>query len=114
MIIFLTLSLVTSLALLIIAFIIIKRLMDRVETYEEWILDFKTDVIDTLEQMREIDKSGVFSSKLTDKGVFESDDIVGGVFKELTELVEKLNQRIEWEKPNPPPVVPEHKSLVVM
>ncbi len=91
----LSLGLVTSLALLFIAFLIIRRLLTRVETYEEWILDFKTDVMDTLEQMREIDKSAVFSSKLSDKGAFESDDIVGGVFKELQDLVEKLNQRTQ-------------------
>ena len=91
----LTLGLVISLALLLITFIIIKRLLSRCETYEEWILDFKTDVMDTLAQMRDIDKSAVFSSKLNDKGVFESDDIVGGVFKELVDLVEKLNQRTQ-------------------
>lgn len=91
----LSLGLVISLTLLLIAFMVIKRLLTRCETYEEWILDFKTDVIDTLEQMREIDKSAVFSSKLTDKGAFESDDIVGGVFKELQDLVEKLNERTQ-------------------
>jgi hypothetical protein len=95
MITLLTLGLVIALVLLLISVAIIKRLMDRCETYEDWILDFKTDVIDTLEQMREIDKSAVFSSKLNDKGVFESDDIVGGVFKELMDLVDKLNQRTQ-------------------
>ena len=89
----LTLSLVISLGLLLTAFIIIKRLLAKVETYEEWVLDFKTDVISTLERMRDIDKSGVFSSRLNDQGVFESDDMVGGVFKELLALVEKLNHR---------------------
>lgn len=91
----LTLGLVISLALLLVAFMIIKRLLTRVETYEEWILDFKTDVMNTLEEMRDIDKTAVFSSKLSDKGAFESDDIVGGVFKELLDLVEKLNQRTQ-------------------
>lgn len=93
--ILLSLGLVISLGLLAATFIIIQRLLAKVDTYEDWILDFKTDVIDTLEQMREIDKSAVFSSKLNDKGAFESDDIVGGVFKELLELVEKLNQRTQ-------------------
>jgi hypothetical protein len=91
----LTLGLVISLTLLLIGFLIIKRLLNRCEIYEEWILDFKTDVISTLEEMRDIDKSAVFSSRLNDKGVFESDDIVGGVFKELVDLVEKLNQRTQ-------------------
>lgn len=91
----LALSLVITLGLLITAYIIIKRLLAKIDTYEEWILDFKTDVLQTLTQMREIDKSAVFSSKLNDQGVFESDDMVGGVFKELVALVEKLNQRTQ-------------------
>ena len=60
-----------------------------------WILDIKTDVINTLEKMREVDKSGVLSSRLNDQGVFESDDQVGGVFKDLLEIIEKLNQRTQ-------------------
>lgn len=94
-VIILSLGLVISLVLLFASVMIIKRLLARCEIYEDWVLDFKTDVVNTLEEMREIDKSGVFSSKLNDKGVFESDDIVGGVFKELLDLVESLNQRIQ-------------------
>jgi hypothetical protein len=93
--ILLALSLVISLGLLITTYIIIKRLLAKIDTYEEWILDFKTDVIDTLERMREIDKSVVFSSKLNEQGAFESDDQVGGVFKDLLALIEKLNQRTQ-------------------
>ena len=93
--ILLALSLVISLGLLITAYIIIKRLLAKIDTYEEWILDFKTDVIQTLERMRDIDKSVVFSSRLNEKGAFESDDQVGGVFKDLLALVEKLNQRTQ-------------------
>lgn len=91
----LSLALVISLTLLFLAYVIIQKLLKKVEIYETWILDVKTDVIDTLEQMREIDRSGVLSSRLTDKGVFESDDQVGGVFKDLLELIEKLNQRTQ-------------------
>ena len=75
--ILLALSLVISLGLLITAYIIIKRLLAKIDTYEEWILDFKTDVIQTLERMRDIDKSVVFSDRLNEKGAFESDDQVG-------------------------------------
>jgi hypothetical protein len=91
----LALSLVISLGLLITAYIIIRRLLAKIDTYEEWVLDFKTDVVDTLERMRDIDKSVVFSSRLNEKGAFESDDQVGGVFKDLLELIEKLNQRTQ-------------------
>ena len=93
--ILLALSLVISLGLLITAYIIIKRLLAKIDTYEEWILDFKTDVIQTLERMRDIDKSVVFSDRLNEKGAFESDDQVGGCFKDLLELIEKLNQRTQ-------------------
>lgn len=92
---FLIIGLVISLSALIAACILVRILLNKIDIYEEWILDFKTDVIDTLERMRDIDKSGVFASKLNDKGVFESDDLVGGVFKELLELIEKLNQRTQ-------------------
>jgi len=94
-IILMALSLVISLGLLITAYIIIKRLLVKIETYEEWVIDFKTDVIHTLERMRDIDKSVVFSSRLNEKGAFESDDQVGGVFKDLLVLIEKLNQRTQ-------------------
>jgi hypothetical protein len=92
---FLALSLVISLGFLITTYIIIKRLLAKLNTYEEWIIDFKEDVARTLEQMREIDKSIVFSSTLNEQGLFESDEMVGGSFKELLALVEKLNQRIQ-------------------
>ena len=98
MIIFLlTLSLVISLGLLITAYIIIRRLLAKIDTYEEWILDFKTDVIDTLEQMRTIDRGSTFKSSFesSGKGAFESDDLVSGVFKDLLALIEKLNQRTQ-------------------
>jgi hypothetical protein len=93
--ILLSLALVISLGLLFLAYVIIRKLLAKVDIYETWIMDVKSDVIDTLEQMREIDKSGVLSSRLNDRGVFESDDQVGGVFKDLLELIEKLNQRTQ-------------------
>jgi hypothetical protein len=91
----LSLALVISLGLLFSAYVIIRKLLVKVAIYETWIMDVKTDVIDTVEQMREVDKSGVLSSRLNDKGVFESDDQVGGVFKDLLDLIEKLNQRTQ-------------------
>jgi hypothetical protein len=45
--------------------------------------------------MHDIDKVGTFATSMNDKGTFESDDQVGQVFKDLIELVEKLNQRIQ-------------------
>lgn len=92
---FLITGLVISVGLNIAAFILVKRLLARIDVYEEWIIDFKTDVISTLEQMRAIDKQGTFATSVTEKGVFESDDQVGVVFKELIALVEKLEQKTQ-------------------
>lgn len=55
------------------------------ETYEKWILEFRSDVNDTLEEMRAIDR----------QNMFEKDDDVGGIFQNLLELIEKLNNRSE-------------------
>ncbi len=92
---FLIIGLVILLTAFVASCIIIHRLLKKIDLYEEWILDFKTDLISTLEKMREIDKSVVFSDRVNEKGAFESDDQVGGVFKELLDLIEKLNQRTQ-------------------
>lgn len=92
---FLIIGLVILLTAFVASCIIIHRLLKKIDLYEEWILDFKTDLISTLERMREIDKSVVFSDRVNEKGAFESDDQVGGVFKELLDLIEKLNQRTQ-------------------
>ena len=95
--IILSLALVITLGLLISTFVLIRRLLKKLAVYEEWILDFKTDVIQTLEQMRAIDTRGVFVTAIAngEKGGMESDDEVGIVFKEMLELIEKLNQRTQ-------------------
>ena len=94
---FLIIGLVISIGLNLAMFILIKNLLKKIDVYEEWVLNFKTDLIDTLQQMRELDKQGTFATSLPDpeKGIFESDDQVGIIFKDLTSLVEKLNQRIQ-------------------
>jgi len=53
------------------------------------------DLVNTLEEMRAIDKEGTFATSLNDKGNFESDDQVGRIFKELLDLIEKLNERTQ-------------------
>ncbi len=90
-------ALIISLGLNVATFIIINRLIERSETFERWILNFKMDLVNTLEEMRAIDKQGTFATSVSDpeKGVFESDDQVGQIFKELLELVEKVNERIQ-------------------
>lgn len=89
----LILGLIISLGLNIAAYILINNLLKKISIYEKWILEFKQDVIDTLALMRVIDKQGVFATSVSDKGVFESDDHIGQLFKEMTDLIEKLNER---------------------
>lgn len=93
--IFLITGLILSLGLNIAAIILLKILLSKISTYESWILDFKTDLVSTLDKMREIDKSNTFATILNDKGSFESDDQVGQVFKELLDIIEKLNKRTQ-------------------
>ena len=93
----LSFALIIALGLLISTFILIKILLKKIAVYEDWILDFKTDVIQTLEQMRAIDTRGTFITTIAggEKGGFESDDELGIVFKEMMGLIEKLNQRTQ-------------------
>lgn len=87
------LGLLISIALNVFTFIIIKIQIEKNRVYEQWILDFKKSVETTLEEMKNIDKTGVFSTRINTEGIFEHDDQVGVIFKELEDLIEKLNQR---------------------
>lgn len=89
----LILGLVIALGFNVAAYILVRNLLKKIAIYESWILEFKQDVNDTLSLMRAIDKQGVFATSVNEKGVFESDDQVGQIFKELTDLIEKLNER---------------------
>jgi len=90
-------GLIISLGLNIATFILIRILLKKIRTYEEWVLEFKQDVVDTLEEMQKIDKDATFATSFTStgKGTFESDDQVGQVFKELLDLVKKLDDRTQ-------------------
>jgi hypothetical protein len=83
--------LVISLGLNVATFILIRNLLKKQAIYEQWIAEFKDNVSETLTAMRQIDKTGVFATSLNDQGIFESDDHVGQIFKDLEALVEKLN-----------------------
>lgn len=91
----LIIGLLISLGIIISTFILIRILLKKIETYERWILEFKQACIDTHATMKAIDLKGTFATGVSDKGTFESDDQVGQVFKELYDLIEKLNQRTQ-------------------
>lgn len=88
-------GLIISLGFNVATIIIIKRLLKRTSVYESWIVEFKSDLISTLEEMRTIDRNGTFATSMNDEGLFESDDQVGQIFKELLDLIEKLNDRTQ-------------------
>lgn len=79
----------------IFLFIFVKRLIDKIAIYETWIISTRNKVEETLNQMREIDKRGVFSTSINEKGIFESDDLVGEVFRDIKQIIETLNQKIQ-------------------
>jgi len=93
--IFLSIALVLLSLCFIFSIILIVNLLKKIKVYEQWILEFKDDVEDTLEEMRNIDKRGVFATSMNEKGLFESDDEVGIIFKDIQDLIEKLNEKVQ-------------------
>lgn len=75
--------------------ILVKRQLVRIQIYEQYILDCRTHVSTALQKMKHLDQQNTFATRLNDKGTFESDDEVGGIFKDLMETVENLNNIIE-------------------
>lgn len=77
-------------ALIVVVFIlifIIKNLYVKNSIYENWILDIKTDVAKTKEQINDVDS----------KNLFESDDDVGIVFSSINEIISDLDKKINEE-----------------
>lgn len=60
---------------------------NKIDIYEEWILEFKNDVNGVYRQLKNID----------DKNLFEKDDDVGVIFSEISALIDKLNTRIKTD-----------------
>lgn len=88
-------ALVISITLNVLTFIIIKIQINKVHTYEQWVLNFQQVVTQTLARMREMDKGNIFATHVGPEGAFESDDQIGVVFKEMEDLIEELNARIQ-------------------
>jgi len=94
--VFLIIGLIISLGLSFIMFILVKNLLNKIHTYEMYILNFRLNLINTLEKMRDIDKQGVFSTGInSETGLFEANDPTSQIFKDLLNLVEELNKITE-------------------
>lgn len=74
-----------SVTLSIVLGYIIYNCQNKIDIYEQWIVEFKDDVNDVYQELKVVD----------DKNIFEKDDDVGVIFSELYKIMEKLNQRIE-------------------
>lgn len=61
--------------------------LQRAETYEDWILEFKEDIQKTYTEIKNLD----------DRQIFEKDDEVGVIFQEMAELLKKINERTQNE-----------------
>ena len=59
--------------------------MEKIETYENWVIEFKKDVQKTYQQLREVDN----------KNIFQKDDDVGFVFSQIINIIEKLKDKIQ-------------------
>jgi hypothetical protein len=56
----------------------------KLEEYEKWTNEVKSDVLQTFEDMKDIDN----------RQLFVKDDEVGVVFQELLDVIKKLNERV--------------------
>jgi len=59
--------------------------LDKIETYQNWLLDIKKEVSITYSKLKDLD----------DMQMFEKDDDVGFVFSDILKLIEKLKERTE-------------------
>ena len=78
---FLTISLILNIFLLVS----LKRAFNQIDILEEWLVEFKLLVDNTYKKLKNIDE----------RGMFEKDDDVGIIFKNIVEIVELTNKRIQ-------------------
>ena len=91
----LILLLIIFLIINIFSVILIKIQIEKLKIYETWILGFQQKVTISLEKLKEIDKRGTFASSMNNEGLFESDDEVGYIFKDMIKIIEELNDKIK-------------------
>ena len=85
MIIILTVLLTASICVNIFLGYALDVNLDKIETYQNWLLNIKKEVSVTYSKLKDLD----------DKQMFEKDDDVGFVFSEIIKLIEKLKERTE-------------------
>ena len=61
------------------------NLLRKVETYEEWTNEFKAEIEQVYQKLKEVD----------DKNLFEKDDDVGFVFSEILRVTKEFNDKVK-------------------
>ena len=91
MVIGLSVALAISITVNIILYYLLSRsanisllLEDKVNTLEQWVSDFQQSILTTYKNLKRVDESGIF----------ESDDSVGFIFRDLVNILEVCNSRI--------------------
>ena len=63
----------------------LKRAFNQIDILEEWLVEFKLLIDNTYKKLKDIDE----------RGMFENDDDVGIVFKNIKEIIDLTNKRIQ-------------------
>jgi hypothetical protein len=84
-VIILSVFLTITICALIACYIVINIQNDKINTYENWVIEFNNDVINTYKQLKTLDQRQIFSK----------DDDVGFAFSQILEIVEKLKDKIK-------------------
>jgi hypothetical protein len=82
-VVILSVLLTLSICGLVAAYIAININLDKITTYESWILEFQGDIQQVYDRLKHID----------DKQLFQKDDDVGFVFSEILKIVEKAKDK---------------------
>lgn len=77
--------LLISLTVNIFLLISLKRAFNQIDILEEWLIEFKLLINNTYKKLKNIDE----------RGMFEKDDDVGIVFKNIIEIIDLTNKRIQ-------------------
>lgn len=84
-IILLSILLTISICGLIACYIIISIQNDKINTYENWIVEFNKNIQDTYVQLKQVDNRNIFSR----------DDDVGFAFSQILSIIENLKDKIK-------------------
>ncbi len=77
--------LLISLVINIFLLVSLKRAFNQIDILEEWLVEFKLLIDNTYKKLKNIDE----------RGMFEKDDDVGIIFKNIIEIINLTNKRIQ-------------------